>query len=142
MIVLAALVGGLAPFCSCEVIPFIAALLALGTPVSAVMAFWLSSPLIDPAAFLITAGALGWPFAIGKTAAAVGVGLMGGFAMQAAVRAGFFANPGEAPRIGRLLRRRRRLSGARPNGASGAMRTAGGSSPTRRRKTRSSCSNG
>ena len=93
MIVLAALVGGLAPFCSCEVIPFIAALLALGTPVSAVMAFWLSSPLIDPAAFLITAGALGWPFAIGKTAAAVGVGLMGGFAMQAAVRAGFFANP-------------------------------------------------
>lgn len=93
MIVLAALVGGLAPFCSCEVIPFIAALLALGTPVSAVMAFWLSSPLIDPAAFLITAGALGWPFAIGKTAAAVGVGLMGGFAMQAAVGAGFFANP-------------------------------------------------
>ncbi|MDE0406709.1 MAG: permease [Alphaproteobacteria bacterium] len=93
MIVLAALVGGLAPFCSCEVIPFIAALLALGTPVSAVMAFWLSSPLIDPAAFLITAGALGWPFAIGKTAAAVGVGLLGGFAMQAAARAGFFANP-------------------------------------------------
>ena len=93
MIVLAALVGGLAPFCSCEVIPFITALLALGTPVSAVMAFWLSSPLIDPAAFLITAGALSWPFAIGKTAAAVGVGLLGGFAMQAAVRAGFFANP-------------------------------------------------
>ena len=93
MIVLAALVGGLAPFCSCEVIPFVAALLALGTPVSAVMAFWLSSPLIDPAAFLITAGALGWPFAIGKTAAAVGVGLLGGFAMQAAAGAGFFANP-------------------------------------------------
>ncbi len=93
MIVLAALVGGLAPFCSCEVIPFIAALLALGTPVSAVMAFWLSSPLIDPAAFLITAGALGWPFAVGKTAAAVGVGLLGGFAVQAAMSAGFFANP-------------------------------------------------
>ena len=93
MIVLAALVGGLAPFCSCEVIPFIAALLALGTPLSAVMAFWLSSPLIDPAAFLITAGALGWPFAVGKAAAAVGTGLLGGFAVQAAVRAGFFANP-------------------------------------------------
>ena len=93
MIVLAALVGGLAPFCSCEVIPFIAALLALGTPVPAVMAFWLSSPLIDPAAFLITAGALSWPFAIGKTVAAVGVGLFGGFAMQAAARAGFFADP-------------------------------------------------
>ena len=30
MIILAALVGGLAPFCSCEVIPFIAGLLADG----------------------------------------------------------------------------------------------------------------
>ncbi|MEZ5913781.1 MAG: permease [Paracoccaceae bacterium] len=52
MIVLAALVGGLAPFCSCEVIPFIAALLAVGVPLSAVMAFWLASPLMDPAMFL------------------------------------------------------------------------------------------
>lgn len=66
MILLAALFGGLAPFCSCEVIPFIAGLLALGAPLSAVMAFWLSSPLIDPPTLLITAGALGWPFAIGK----------------------------------------------------------------------------
>ena len=48
MIVLAALFGGLAPFCSCEVIPFIAGLLAAGVPLSAIMAFWLSSPLIDP----------------------------------------------------------------------------------------------
>jgi uncharacterized membrane protein YraQ (UPF0718 family) len=93
MIVLAALLGGLAPFCSCQVIPFIAGLLALGTPLSAVMAFWLSSPLIDPATLLITAGALGWPFAIGKTAAAVGIGLLGGFAVQAATAAGRFANP-------------------------------------------------
>ncbi len=30
MIVMTALMGGLAPFCSCEVIPFIAALLPLG----------------------------------------------------------------------------------------------------------------
>jgi len=51
MILLAALVGGLAPFCSCQVIPFIAGLLALGAPISAVMAFWLSSPLMDPASF-------------------------------------------------------------------------------------------
>ncbi len=39
MIVLAALFGGLAPFCSCQVIPFVAGLLALGTPLPAVMAF-------------------------------------------------------------------------------------------------------
>ncbi|MEM7058672.1 MAG: permease [Pseudomonadota bacterium] len=93
MIVLAALVGGLAPFCSCEVIPFVAALLAAGTPLSAVMAFWLASPLMDPPAFAITTGALGVEYAIGKTAAAVGLGLAGGFAMQAMVSAGLFANP-------------------------------------------------
>ena len=39
MVILAALLGGLSPFCSCEVIPFIAALLAVGAPLSAVMAF-------------------------------------------------------------------------------------------------------
>lgn len=90
MILLAALIGGLAPFCSCEVIPFIAGMLALGTPVSAVMAFWLSSPLIDPPALLITAGALGWPFAIAKSVAAVGIGMMGGYATMAITRAGGF----------------------------------------------------
>lgn len=93
MIVLAALMGGLAPFCSCEVIPFIAGLLALGAPLSAVMAFWLSSPLIDPPTLLITAGALGWSFAIGKAVAAVALGLFGGFAIRFAMRAGAFARP-------------------------------------------------
>lgn len=93
MIVLAALFGGLAPFCSCEVIPFIAGLLALGAPLAAVMAFWLSSPLIDPPTLLITAAALGWPFAIGKAVAAVMLGLAGGFAIKAMTRAGLFADP-------------------------------------------------
>ncbi|MEM1159837.1 MAG: permease [Pseudomonadota bacterium] len=93
MIVLAALIGGLAPFCSCEVIPFIAALLAAGTPLSAVMAFWLSSPLMDPPAFAITTGALGIEFAVGKTVAAIGIGLLGGFGMQALMRTGIFNDP-------------------------------------------------
>lgn len=93
MIILAALIGGLAPFCSCEVIPFIAALLAMGTPLSAVMAFWLSSPLMDPAGFAITTGALGIEFAIGKTAAAVGVGLAGGFIVKGLLSSGAFAEP-------------------------------------------------
>ncbi|WP_170479140.1 permease [Ruegeria arenilitoris] len=93
MILLAALFGGLAPFCSCEVIPFIAGLLALGAPLSAVMAFWLSSPLIDPPTLLITAGALGWPFAIGKAIAAVALGLFGGFTVRFLMRNGAFAQP-------------------------------------------------
>ena len=93
MIVLAALFGGLAPFCSCEVIPFIAGLLAAGVPLSAIMAFWLSSPLIDPPTVLITAAALGWDFAVGKAVAAVGMGLLGGFGIRFLVRAGAFASP-------------------------------------------------
>jgi uncharacterized membrane protein YraQ (UPF0718 family) len=93
MIVLAALFGGLAPFCSCEVIPFIAGLLAVGAPLSAIMAFWLSSPLIDPPTLFITAAALGWPFAVGKAVAAVGLGLAGGFALKALMAGGLFATP-------------------------------------------------
>lgn len=93
MIFLAAIFGGLAPFCSCEVIPFIAGLLALGAPLSAVMAFWLASPLIDPPTLLITAGALGWDFAIGKAVIAVALGLFGGFFVKALMGQGAFANP-------------------------------------------------
>ncbi len=93
MIVLAALVGGLAPFCSCQVIPFIAGMLALGVPVSAVMAFWLSSPLIDPGSLIVTAGALGWDFAIGKGVAALFLGLLGGFGVKLVLQGGAFSMP-------------------------------------------------
>lgn len=93
MVILGALAGGLSPFCSCEVIPFIAALLAAGTPLSAVMAFWLASPLMDPAMFAITAGALGTDFALAKTVAAIGLGLAGGFATMAFGGSRVFADP-------------------------------------------------
>ncbi|MEM8576917.1 MAG: permease [Pseudomonadota bacterium] len=93
MIVLAALLGGLSPFCSCEVIPFIAALLAVGAPLGAVMAFWLASPLMDPAMFLITSGSIGWDFAVAKTVAAVALGLMGGFGTQALASTALFTDP-------------------------------------------------
>lgn len=93
MIVLAAVLGGLAPFCSCEVIPLIAGLLAVGVPLSAIMAFWLSSPLIDPSSMLITAAALGWDFAAGKAVAAVALGLFGGFGVRFLVWRGAFAEP-------------------------------------------------
>ncbi|MTH99568.1 permease [Roseibium sp. RKSG952] len=92
-ITLAALFGGLAPFCSCEVIPFIAGLLAVGAPLSAVMAFWLSSPLIDPPTLLITAASLGWPFAIGKAVFAVALGLFGGLSVKVFLDRGAFGSP-------------------------------------------------
>lgn len=100
MIFLAAMVGGLSPFCSCEVIPFIAALLTMGAPLSAVMAFWLSSPLMDPAMFLITAGTLGLEFTLAKTIAAVGIGLLGGMIVKSFARTSLFADPLKATPAG------------------------------------------
>ena len=101
MIFLAALLGGLSPFCSCEVIPFIAALLAIGAPLSAVMAFWLSSPLMDPAMFLITSGTLGWDFAVGKTIFSVGIGVFGGFITMIFHKSSVFLDPlRDKPQIG------------------------------------------
>ncbi len=101
MIVFAALLGGLSPFCSCEVIPFIAALLAVGAPLSAVMAFWLASPLMDPAMFLITWGEIGIGFTIAKTIAAISIGLMGGFITLMLARSPVFADPlRERPKVG------------------------------------------
>ena len=93
MVFAAAFFGALSPFCSCGVIPLIAALLAMGVPLAPVMAFWLASPLMDPQMFLLTMGALGLPFAVGKTMAALGIGLLGGFSTMALQRAGGFAMP-------------------------------------------------
>ena len=93
MIVLASLLGGISPLCACEVIPFVSALLAAGAPLAAVMAFWLSSPVSDPAMFVITGSNLGWDFAIMKTVTAVGVGIMGGLVTLAFARTALFADP-------------------------------------------------
>ena len=93
MIGLGALAGGVSPFCSCGVIPLIAALLAMGVPLSAVMAFWLASPIMDPSMFVLTAGVLGWEFAVAKTLAAVGLGIFGGLAVHLLARGGAFSDP-------------------------------------------------
>lgn len=93
MVLFAALIGGLSPFCSCGVIPLIAALLSMGVPLPAVMAFWLSSPLMDPSMFALTLGTLGMDFAVGKAIAAVGVGAFGGYALWALMPTRIFADP-------------------------------------------------
>jgi len=93
MVLVAAAFGALSPFCSCGVIPIIAALLAMGVPLSAVMAFWLASPLMDPTMFAMTAGIIGWEFALAKTIAAAGIGMAGGYLTMALGRSGVLANP-------------------------------------------------
>lgn len=93
MIALGALAGGLSPFCSCGVIPLIAALLAMGVPLSAVMAFWLASPIMDPSMFVLTAGVLDLQFAVAKSLAAIGLGVFGGSVIHLTMKGGAFADP-------------------------------------------------
>jgi hypothetical protein len=85
-IVVAALFGALSPFCSCGVIPLVAGLLGAGVPLAPVMAFWLASPIMDPEMFVLTAAGLGIEFAVAKALAAIGIGLIGGFATAAITR--------------------------------------------------------
>ena len=92
-ILLAAAFGALSPFCSCGVIPIIAALLGVGVPLAPVMAFWLASPLMDPEMFLLMLGVFGLEFTLAKTASALALGLLGGFATYGITRAGGFAAP-------------------------------------------------
>ena len=89
MIIAAAAFGALSPFCSCGVIPLIAALLTMGVPLAAVMAFWLASPVIDPSMFALTSGVLGFDFALAKTIAAISLGLFGGFSVHVLAKAGW-----------------------------------------------------
>lgn len=100
MIIVSAVAGALSPFCSCGVIPVIAALLAIGVPLAPVMAFWLASPLIDPSSLVLTVGVLGLHFAVAKTIAAIGVGLLGGFGVLALQAFGALTGPALNERAG------------------------------------------
>ena len=93
MILVAAAFGGLSPFCSCEVIPPLAALLSMNVPHAAVMAFRLASPVIDPSMFALTAGVPGLDFAGARTLAAVGPNVSGGTVALALTRSGAVADP-------------------------------------------------
>ena len=92
-IVVASLAGALSPFCSCGVIPLIAALLASGVPLAPVMAFCISSPIMDPEMFIITASGISLNFAIAKTFAAIGMGLGAGFVISGLQNLGLLHNP-------------------------------------------------
>lgn len=77
-VIAASAIGAITPVCGVTVLPLMAGLLAAGIPLAPVMAFWLSSPVTDPAMLATTAATLGIGFAVGKTVAAFGLGLWGG----------------------------------------------------------------
>lgn len=71
-------IGVVTSVCGVTVLPFMAGLLAAGIPLAPVMAFWLSSPVTDPAMLATSAATLGVGFAVGKTLAAFSLGICGG----------------------------------------------------------------
>ena len=92
-IVTISLIGAVLPVCGFSLLPLVAGLLSAGVSLAPIMAFLLSSAVTDPELIAVTGAVVGWPFALGKTVAALGIGLLGGGATLALMRIGWFAQP-------------------------------------------------
>ena len=90
-ILLATLVGAFSPFCSCGVIPVIAALLIGGVPLPPVMAFWIASPSMDPEIFFLSVGTIGWDLAIWRLLGTMVMSLSAGFITHALMQAAWIS---------------------------------------------------
>jgi uncharacterized protein len=71
--------GAFSPFCSFTVIPLIRRLLLGGVPLSAVMAFWIASPAMDPPIFALTAREIGMPLALARLFGALVLSMGAGY---------------------------------------------------------------
>lgn len=78
-ILIAALIGAISPIGSYVIIPMSAALLGIGVPLSVLMALMVSSPLINPNLFILTAGAMGLEIAILRLVTALVLGTIAGY---------------------------------------------------------------
>ncbi|UCH58608.1 MAG: permease, partial [Anaerolineales bacterium] len=86
---LATLVGAFSPFCSCSVIPLVAALLIGGVPLAPVMSFWIASPSMDPEIFFLSVAMLGWELAAVRLLTTLLLSLSAGFATHWFVQRGW-----------------------------------------------------
>jgi uncharacterized membrane protein YraQ (UPF0718 family) len=86
---MATAVGAFSPFCSCSVIPMVAALLLGGVPLPPVMAFWIASPSMDPEIFFLSVATLGWDLAFWRLGSALSMSLGAGFFAHLAVQRGW-----------------------------------------------------
>lgn len=87
-IVVAALLGLVSPLCTFAAIPVVGALLATGFPAAPLMAFLICSPLMNPALFVYTYGAIGLEMAIARVVTALCMGLVAGFGTRLACNRG------------------------------------------------------
>jgi uncharacterized membrane protein YraQ (UPF0718 family) len=84
-ILIATIVGAFSPFCSCGVIPVIAALLISGVPLAPVMSFWIASPSMDPEIFFLSVGTIGWNLAVWRLIGTLLLSLSAGFITHFAI---------------------------------------------------------
>lgn len=81
MILAGALLGAASPLCLFGAIPILGALHACGIPTSAIIAFLVSSPLINPNLFIFSF-ALGVPLAIARLICAILMGVIAGILVE------------------------------------------------------------
>ena len=86
-------IGAFSPFCSFTVIPLIRRFLIAGVPLSAVMAFWIASPSMDPEIYALSAAQLGLPIATARLIGALVLSFGAGLIVLALERRGRFADP-------------------------------------------------
>ncbi|MDX1662956.1 MAG: permease [Candidatus Promineifilaceae bacterium] len=99
-ILLATAVGAFSPFCSCSVVPVVAALLIGGVPLAPVMAFWIASPSMDPETFFLSVTMLGWPLALWRLGATLALSLGAGYLTHLLVAQGWLGGQLLRPRAG------------------------------------------
>ncbi len=98
-IVIASAIGSVTPVCGVTVLPLMTGFLAAGVPLAPIMAFWLSSPVTDPAMFAVTWAVLGPAFAIGKMVAAFVLGIIAGTGTAVLAGTSMVQRPLRASRI-------------------------------------------
>ncbi|MCL1825735.1 MAG: permease [Betaproteobacteria bacterium] len=79
---LGALFGSLTPFCSCSSIPLFLGFLSARIPMGIIMAFLITSPLINEVAIVLLWGLLGWKFTVAYVLVGMLAGILGGWFMD------------------------------------------------------------
>lgn len=80
---LAGLLGAVTPFCSCSAVPLFIGLLEASVPVGVTMTFLITSPMVNEVAVVMLAALLGWKITALYFATGIGVGVLGGIAVDA-----------------------------------------------------------
>lgn len=79
----------LTPFCSCGTTAVLLGMMASAVPWAPLVAFMVSSPLTSPSELVVSAGLLGWPFALVFFAGTIVLGLVAGIVAHVIERAGW-----------------------------------------------------